>query len=133
MEDGAIFPLLTVVKFTTSVPLIVIVNLGVQLQKTMKADGEYVKVIFWEFNINLLDLEIAQTNFQCLFMFNYLVSSFQCIYKIWVCCFGWALFAGPQVWPFILLRSIASSNYHNIQSIDLIHEWRWIFIILYSC
>ena len=44
MEGGAIFHLLTVEKFIISVPVIAIIDHGVQLVKYIMADGETVKV-----------------------------------------------------------------------------------------
>ena len=44
MEGGAIFHLLTVEKFIIIVPVMAIVDHGVQLLKYMMADGETVKV-----------------------------------------------------------------------------------------
>ena len=44
MEDGAIFHLPTKGMFTTSVPVLAIIDHGVQLPQNMMVDGEAVKV-----------------------------------------------------------------------------------------
>ena len=51
MEDGVIFPLPSMGKFITSVPLIFAINHGVQLLKDSRVDGDFVKVMLSESRI----------------------------------------------------------------------------------
>ena len=48
MEDGVIFPLPSVGKFITSVPLIFALKPGVQLLNNSRVDGDFVKVMLSE-------------------------------------------------------------------------------------
>lgn len=52
MEDGVIFPLPIMGRFITSVPLIITINPGAQLQNDSRVDGAPVKVMSSEFAFN---------------------------------------------------------------------------------